>query len=111
MRFLVVALCVMFLCVPVMADQAPVGVCGGVTWIDDPDLEHRLYLVEENDLPILAQALEQIKENCVVISVSLYQKDSCRQSARFECAVVVASCVDKNGPPKLNLSMQDTVPI
>lgn len=104
MRFLVVVLCVMFLCVPAVADQTPVGDCGGVTWTDDPDLVARLYLVDENDLPILSQVIEQIKENCVVVSVNLFQKDNCRQTARFECAVIVASCEDKNGPLILDLT-------
>lgn len=74
------------------ADQTPVGVCGGVTWIDDPDLEHRLYLVSENDLDLLSLAVQQIKSTCTVISLSLYQADGCRASSRFQCAVIVASC-------------------
>lgn len=103
-KLVLYVLCCVCVCVPAVADQTPVGVCGGVEWIDDPDLTARLYLVEENDLPILSQAVEQIKENCLVVSISLYQKDSCRQTARFECAVIVASCEDKNGPLTLDLT-------
>lgn len=77
---------------PIHAGQFIAGECGGVEWVDDPGLEYRLYLVNEEDLPILAQAVQQIKINCTVTSLSIYQTESCRQSSRFECAVVVAHC-------------------
>lgn len=73
-----------------VANETPIGVCGGVTWLDDPDLAFRLFLVEESDLPDLAEFLEQVEIEHDVVSVSLYQKNACRATAAFECGVVVA---------------------
>lgn len=67
-----------------------VGICGGVTWADDPDSDVRLFLFETHQLPLLTQELVQIEGDYDIVSVSLLPRDPERQTSIIECAVVLA---------------------
>lgn len=81
----------------VSRDQGPAGECGGVAFLDDPELDFRTYVIRPNpeagtDLNFPGAVLQLLAGDCLKIEMVLvsHKVETVGKEAEFACAAIVA---------------------